>query len=486
MKSVLIIGAGPAGLASAYEILKNSKNFKVTIVEEESIIGGISRTEEYHGFRFDIGGHRFFTKNKEIEDLWKEVLNEDLLVRPRLSRWFYKQKFFNYPINPVEILKVFGPIESIKIMISYVYTKIFPRKEKSLEDFYINQFGRYLAKPFFLDFNKKLWGIPCDQLSMDFGKQRVKGVSAISVIIEYLKKILGVKDKKVVKSLIDEFFYPKYGPGMMWDKIRILIEKKGGKILKEHKVVKVIHKNWKIKEVVIKNKNKTKKLKTDYILSTMPLKEFVLSLEPRPQKEVIDAANFLKFRDFISVALILNKKDVFPDTWLYTHDPGMRTIRIQNFKNWSPWLVPNENQTGLGFEYVCSVGDDLWSKGDEEMVKQAISDLEKTKFANKENVIDSKVIRLRNVYPVYNLDYKEKVSIIKNYLGNFNKKIKNHIQPMGRGGMHRYNNQDHSMYTGILAARNLLGKNFDLWKVNEDAEYHEEKLDNEKSETKTK
>ena len=471
-KKVLIIGAGPAGLTAGYELTK--QGYKVTIAEKDKIVGGISRTVKYKGFRFDIGGHRFFTKNKEVENWWGEVLKEDFLKRPRLSRWYYRKKFFDYPIKPFEMLNVFGIIGSSKIVLSYGKAKIFPiTPEKSLADWCINNFGNCLAKPFFIDYNEKLWGVHPSYLSKDFASQRVKGISFISTLKESFKKIFGSK-KTELKSLIEEFNYPKYGPGQMWEKVSELIKKNGGEILMESDVVKINHKNGKIKSAVIKKSGKEREIYAEYILSTMPLNELIHCLNPKPPKEVIEAANSLGYRDFITVALMLNEKNLPKDNWIYTHDEGMKPIRVQIFNNWSPYMVPNESKSCIGFEYVCNEGDNLWSMKDKELVEQAKSDLKKLGFANVENVFDAQVVRLKNVYPIYLIGYNKKVDLIKKYLISEFKGYS--LQPIGRGGLHRYNNSDHSMMTSFLAVKNLLGDgDYDQWNVNSDAEYHEKK-----------
>ncbi len=473
-KTALIIGAGPAGLTAGYELAK--KGVRVTILEsDQCFIGGISRTVEYKGYRFDIGGHRFFSKNKEIERWWYDILGEELLTRPRLSRWYYRGKFFSYPIKPLELVGVFGVIDSAKIVLSYAKAKMFPIKpEKSLADWCVNNFGYYLAKPFFIDYNLKLWGIPADQISLDFAAQRVKDISFMSALKNALFTALKINQKKVVKSMIDEFKYPKYGPGQLWEKVADKIKKKGGKILMAEKVVKIKHAGGKVSSVIAKDSGgKLKEFRADYVFSTMPLKELVLSLEPKPSKEIIDAANFLDFRDFITVALMIDQKDMPPDTWVYTHDEGMKPIRIQIFKNWSPFMVPDASKSCIGFEYVCKEGDDLWKMNDRELINQAKSDLNRLGFSSSEKVIDAKVVRLKNVYPIYRIGYKERVDRIKNYLKSSFKD--NSLQPIGRGGIHKYNNSDHSMMTALLAVRNVIDKgNYDIWEVNSDAEYHEE------------
>jgi len=469
-KTALIIGAGPAGLTAGYELAK--KGFKVTVLERDSLVGGISRTIKYKGFRFDIGGHRFFSKNKEIEKWWENILHEDFLTRPRLSRWYYRKKFFDYPIKPLELLRVFGVIDSMKIALSYAKAKIKPIiPEISVADWCINNFGHYLAKPFFIDYNQKLWGVHPRHLSKDFTSQRVKGISVMNTLKDALKKSLGVKDNNI-KSLIEQFKYPKYGPGMMWEQVTRLIEAKKGKVLKGWKVIKVKHRNGKIISIIAQNKKRKKSFKADYVLSTMPLKELVLALEPLPAEDILGAAKFLSFRDFITVALMINKEKTVPDTWVYTHDEGMKPIRVQIFKNWSPYMVP-DGKSCIGFEYVCNQGDELWNMSKEKLIEQAKADLKRLGFANPDKVFDAEVVRLKEVYPVYLIGYKERVNKIKEYL---QRNFKNYcLQPIGRGGLHRYNNSDHSMMTALLAVKNILGEgNYDPWNVNTDAEYHEE------------
>ena len=472
-KSVLIIGAGPAGLTAGYELIK--KGYKVTIFEaDKDFVGGISRTVEYKGFRFDIGGHRFFSKNKEVEKWWHDILEGDFLLRPRLSRWFYKGKFFQYPIKPFELLGVFGLLDSAKIMLSYLWAKLFPIKpELSLADWCINNFGRYLAKPFFIDYNLKLWGIDPRQLSKEFTLQRIKGISFIGTLKESLYKTLRIKGRTQAKSLIESFNYPKYGPGMLWEKVTACIREQGGDILMGHKVFKIVHSNGRLDKVFVKNSSGvTKEYIGDFLLSTMPLTELVLALSPEPEKQVVEAAKVLDFRDFITVALMVDKEVLPPDNWIYTHDKGMRSIRIQIFKNWSQYMVPDQTKSCIGFEYVCKDGDELWSKSRAELIELAQNELTILGFAKREEVFDAEVVRLRNVYPRYLIGFEKNVAIIKEYLQNtFPTNI---IQPIGRGGLHRYNNSDHSMMTAFLAVKNILGEgHYDQWEVNSDAEYHE-------------
>ena len=391
--TVIIIGAGPAGLTAGYELTKNGYN--VTIFEEdETYVGGISRTVKYKGFRFDIGGHRFFSKNEEIMNWWKNIMGEDFLKRKRVSRWYYHKKFFDYPINPFEIMIKFGPLFAFEVFSYYLYRKLLPIKPVvNLEDWFKNNFGDFLAKPFFINYNFKLWGIPCNQLSLDFAAQRIKGISLFGTIIEAIKRTLGIKGN--VKSLINEFNYPKYGPGELWEKVSSLIEKNGGTILKGNKVVKVFIDKNKVESVNVLYKNKIINYKADFFLSTMPFKDLALAITPTLPKDALVSAQDLKYRDFITIALVINKKNICPDNWVYTHDEGLKPIRFQNFKNWSPFMVPNDKVTVVGLEYTCFVNDNLWNMKDDELIEQGKQDFLKLGFASYNDIIDGNVVRLR-------------------------------------------------------------------------------------------
>ena len=471
-KSVTIIGAGPAGLTAGYLLV--NKGFKVTILEMDTkYLGGISRTVEYKGFRFDIGGHRFFSKSKEVNDFWDEILKSDFINTPRLSRWYYRGKFFHYPIRLLELLGVFGIWQSILIVFSYFKSKIFPiEPEISLADWCINNFGKYLAKPFFINYNLKLWGIDPAKLSKDFTLQRIKGVSFIGTITNGVNKILRI-NTNTSKSFIETFKYPKLGPGMLWEKVAKLIQANGGEIILGAKVTKIIVQSGKVKRIEYAKAGKIERVRCDYVLSSMPLKELIHSIDPEPPRAIIEAADSLKYRDFITVALMIDKKDMPPDNWIYTHDENIKAIRIQLYKNWSKHMVPDQSKSCIGFEYVCLEGDELWSKSDKELVELAKSELEMLGFADKNQIIDGSVVRMKNVYPVYLLDYATHVAAIKKYLQNLTQS--HSLQPMGRCGLHRYNNSDHSMMTAFLCVKNITGEgNFDQWQVNSDAEYHEE------------
>lgn len=470
---VLIIGAGPAGLTAGYALIK--QGYQVEIIERDNkYVGGISRTIKYKGYRFDIGGHRFFSKNKQVMNWWQQMLGNEFLRRPRLSRWLYNGKFFQYPIRPFEMLKVFGITESLAIVISYLKAKIKPIKpESNLADWCINNFGYKLAKPFFLDYNQKLWGIDPNLLSKDFTLQRIKGISFIKTLLNPVLLLIKGKSNSP-KSFISEFNYPKYGPGMMWERTADLIKQSGGSIKMGEDAVRIERFDNKRIEVTSRNeKGLFNKYSADYVLSTMPLSKLVEAIEPSVDSDVLTAARFLKSRDFITVALMFENVELPPDNWIYTHDKGMRCIRVQIYNNWSRYLVPDKGKCCIGFEYVCSEGDDLWSMSDKQLVDLAKRELSKLKFTGIEKIIETSVVRMNDVYPIYELGYKNKIAKIKKYLDNaFPEKT---LQPIGRGGLHRYNNTDHSMLTAFLAVKNIAeGANYDQWQVNSEAEYHEE------------
>lgn len=473
MENIIIIGSGPAGLTAAHELLK--EKYKVTILEmDKSYVGGISRTVKYKNYRFDIGGHRFFSKNTRIMEWWDDMLGEDFMKRPRLSRWYYEGKYFEYPIKPLELLKVFGIYRSFRIVFSYLKFKIFPIKpENNLSDWCINNFGSYLAQPFFINYNLKLWGIDPKYISKDFTQQRIKGLSFASTVKDIILKKFN-KNKTVSKSLISTFNYPKYGPGQMWEQVKKKVTQKGGTIKMDNRVVKIKHNKGKFTIITKDSKGKEYTYHGDRVLSTLPLKELITILDPLPDKTTLKASNELVFRDFITVALMVKRGDLPNDNWIYTHDEGIRAIRIQLFHNWSPYLVPSDDIACIGFEYVTSTKEDLWKFNDSELVELAKRELKRLALLKNLSILDSKVIRMKNVYPRYDIGYDENVATIKKYL----KKIfpNNELQPMGRGGLHRYNNSDHSMMTAFLAVENIVKKvNHNQWLVNSDAEYHEEK-----------
>ncbi|MCM8804974.1 MAG: NAD(P)/FAD-dependent oxidoreductase [Candidatus Omnitrophica bacterium] len=469
MKTIIIIGAGPAGLGAGYELTKNLKNdYQIIIFEKENQVGGIAKTIEYNGYRFDLGGHRFFSKNDEIMNLWKNVLKEKFIKVKRLSRIYYKGKFYFYPIKPFNALLNLGLQESISIMLSWMKTKIKPKyPEISFEDWISNRFGKRLYEIFFKTYTEKVWGIPCRKISSDWAAQRIKGLSLLSL----LKSSIFRQKKQKIKTLIEEFYYPELGPGMMWETFAKIIEENHGKVEINSSVEKIFLEGKRIKAIEVKNliTNSYKVIECEHLISSMPLREFIEKLVPSPNKQIIESAKSLNYRSFIVVGLIVNKKDIFPDNWIYIHSPEVLVGRIQNFKNWSKKMVQDINKTCLGLEYFCSEGDKFWLKPSAEVINIAKKELEILGFAKINEIEDGKVIKVEKAYPVYDENYKENVNKIREYLNSIS-----NLQVIGRNGMHKYNNQDHSMITGILAARNILGESYDLWRVNVDAEYLEE------------
>ena len=474
-KKLIIIGAGPAGLTAAYKILKLSKDIKPIVLEKNPVrVGGISSTIDYKNYKFDIGGHRFFSKSDEVVKLWEEIMGDDLIERPRLSRIYYKKKFYSYPLKIFEALRNLGPRESILIMLSYAKAKLFPVKNpKTFEEWVSNNFGYRLYALFFKAYTEKVWGISCKKLSADWAAQRIKGLSISTLLLDTAKKKLNYKqsNQNVIKTLIDKFKYPKKGPGQLWEKTATLIREMGGDVVLDRTVVRVETDRDKVASVICRDSNGNEEIyEGDYFMSTMPIKDLVNAITPALPGEVVEAANKLSYRDFISVALIVDQEDIFPDTWIYIHEPNVSVGRIQNFNNWSPYMVPDKGKTCLGLEYFCFEGDNFWNKSDEELSKLAKKELDYLGLAPKDKVVDSCVVRMPKAYPVYDEDYKKYIDVVKDHTDKFS-----NLYLIGRNGMHKYNNQDHSMMTAIIAVRNLLGeKNLDPWKVNTDAEYQEE------------
>jgi protoporphyrinogen oxidase len=467
-KRIAIIGAGPAGLTAAYELAK--ANQEVVVFEKDPLyVGGISRTESYKGYHFDIGGHRFFSKSKEVEDFWTEILGDDLLDRPRSSRIYYNHKYFAYPLSAMEALRKLGIIESGLCVASYLKAKAFPVKDpRNFEDWITNQFGKRLFNIFFKTYTEKVWGIPCKEISADWAAQRIKGLSLSSAIKNALIKPSSGGDKqKVIKTLIDTFRYPKKGPGMMWEECAEKIKQMGGEIVMNATVSEIAYSNDKW-NIGLKDQNPATGF--DYVISSAPMRELVQKLIPTVPAKALKAANSLTYRDFITVVLILKDKKIFDDNWIYIHDPSVKVGRIQNFKSWSPYMVPDAEMACYGLEYFCFEGDGMWETGNEDLIELGKKELEIIGLGMKEDVVDGYVVRQPKAYPVYDKMYKNNIDIIKEELKQYKG-----LYLVGRNGMHKYNNQDHSMMTAMLAARNIIaGKElYDLWNVNQDAEYHE-------------
>jgi protoporphyrinogen oxidase len=463
-KKFVIIGGGPAGLTAAYELAK--RNFHPLVLELGNKVGGLARTENYQGFHFDMGGHRFFTKVNEVSKMWNEVLNGDFLLRPRLSRIYYNSKFFSYPLKPLNALAGLGLWESTWILFSYLKWQMFPyRREDTFEQWVTNRFGKRLFQTFFKTYTEKVWGIPCSELKAEWAAQRIKDLSLKTALVSMF-----VKPKKTIKTLIEEFHYPRLGPGMMWKAVQEAIERRNGRIQLNSNVVRI---NWtgeRIDSIVVSNNGDQRTIEGTHFISSMPLTDFVKRLYPEPPSPVLRAAEQLKYRDFLTVCLIVNKPQLFPDNWIYVHDPAVRVGRIQNFKNWSPDMVPDLSKTSLGLEYFCSEGDELWSMQDADLIELGKREVQRIGLANYSDMESGCVIRVPKSYPIYDSQYRESLATLRKFVSSLE-----NFQTIGRNGLHRYNNQDHAMLTGMLAVRNLaFGEHNDLWNVNTDQEYHEE------------
>jgi len=461
-KTVVILGAGPAGLATAFEFIK--QGVQPIVLEKTDKVGGIARTETYKDYYFDIGGHRFFTKNDQVNTLWHDMLGKDFIKVRRISRIYYEGRLFNYPLSISNTLLNLGILESLLIMLSYFNAQFKPyREEKTFEQWVSNRFGRRLYKTFFQTYTEKVWGIPCNKIQADWAAQRIKGLSLVAAVSNAL---LGIKN---AKSLIDEFHYPTKGPGMMWEQFRKKIEDEGGKVMLNSEATGLKHKNGRIISVSYINSEKRMEISVDHLISCIPITKLVNLLYPKVPSEVLSSAAKLTYRAFIIVILIIDKQDLFSDQWIYIHSPDVKVGRIQNFKNWSAVMVPDPKKTSVGMEYFCTEGDGIWTMSDSELVELASRELSELGFSEIDEVIDSFIVRQPGAYPVYEPNYKDYLEDIKRFLTSID-----NLQTIGRNGMHRYNNMDQSMYVGMLAAQNVLGANHDLWKVNEEKEYLEE------------
>ncbi len=474
---VVIIGGGPAGLTAGYELMKHG--VKSVVIEKADKVGGISRTETYKGYRFDIGGHRFFTKVGEVQALWREILGDDFIQVPRLSRIYYDGKFYDYPLSLLKTLINLGPIRSSIILASYLKAKL--RKwlnpkfnPETFEEWVIDCFGTRLYRIFFKTYTEKVWGIPCNQIRADWAAQRIQNMSLKQAVIN------AVFGQPNAKSLIKTFDYPRLGPGMMWERCQDLLNANDSPVHLNTEVVRIERKGTTITKVVAKQGDRTFELTGDHFINSMPVSALVQRLDPLPPDYVLAAARGLKYRDFLIVSLIINRDNLFPDNWLYIHCPEFRVGRIQNFKNWSPEMVPDASKTCLGMEYFCSEGDDLWEMPKQELIELASQEIIKLNLGVQPgDVEDGCVIYQRKAYPVYDSEYRQHLQVLQDYLKNFE-----NLQTVGRNGMHRYNNQDHSMLTSLLAAKNILGENHDLWNVNVERSYHENFTDEEWSKLK--
>lgn len=515
MKRVVILGAGPAGLTAAYELLK-TKQYEVIVLEASSICGGISKTINYKENYMDLGGHRFFTKSREVMDIWNTFLDiqnspskddkelnrtkkysikgkdpekddDVFLMRNRVSRIYYNKKFFDYPITlSLKTIKNLGFFNTFLAGLSYLKSCFIKKKEDNLENFYINRFGKRLYKTFFYEYTKKLWGIEPSLIDASWGSQRVKGLSIRKVLKNAFLKLFHIKSKNVETSLIEEFYYPKYGPGLLYSNMAKYINENGGKILYQHEVVKIHKKNNKINAVTILNNNQEKTITGDIFVSTMPIKDLILGMNS--SKKLKDIASNLPYRDFLTVGLLVKNlkiknetniktiNNIPPDCWIYIQEKDVKIGRIQIFNNWSPYLVKDKNTVFLGLEYFCTENDELWQKSDLEIKKLAVLELEKMQIIESNSVLDFHVERVKKAYPAYFGSYEE-FPKLKTYLSSFT-----NLYCIGRNGQHRYNNMDHSMLSAVVCTDLITGKIKDkelLWQVNTENDYIEVK--NEKN-----
>lgn len=472
---VAIIGAGPAGLTAAY--LLGKAGYSVTVIEKDPrYVGGISRTVEHEGFRFDIGGHRFFSRSKEVVDLWNEILPDDFIERPRMSRIYYEGKFYSYPLRAFEALWNLGVWRSALCMASFAKAKLLPnRSVKSFEDWTVNAFGWKLYSIFFKTYTEKVWGMPCDAMSADWAAQRIKGLSLWGAVTDGLKRSLGLNkrpnDGMAVKTLLESFRYPRLGPGMMWEAARDHVVAHGNHVLMDHKLKQLafndVTQQWTM--TATDGEGAQVAIKAAHLISSAPMRELASRLHPLPAA-LSEAAN-LKYRDFLTVALMIRSPDLFPDNWIYIHDSKVKVGRVQNFRSWSPEMVPDPDLACVGLEYFCFEGDGLWSASDDELVALATKEMAQLGLCEAEQVVGGTVVRQEKAYPVYDEDYGANVEVLRQEI----EARYPTLHCVGRNGMHRYNNQDHAMMTAMLTVRNIEAgaRVYDIWAVNEDAEYHE-------------
>jgi protoporphyrinogen oxidase len=462
-KPVVVLGGGPAGLTAGYLLSKRGK--PVVVLEATDQVGGLARTEVRDGYRFDLGGHRFFTKAKEVDDLWHEIMKEEFLRRPRQSRIYWRGRFLEYPLQGIDVIRKLGPVELSRCLLSYLWAAIKPKgREATFEEWVSNRFGRRLYGHFFKSYSEKVWGVPATEIRAEWAAQRIKNLSFFSAA---KSAFVGNRGNKIT-SLINEFNYPRFGPGQMWEQMTEDIRANGGEVRLNAPVTRLRTDpaDGRVVEVVAGGETLT----PSYVISSLPLRTTVGIAEPDAPGDVRDAARGLRYRDFLTVSLVIDGEDLFPDNWIYIHEPGVKVGRIQNFRSWSPWMVPNDTDASIGMEYFCFEGDELWSMADDDLVTMATHELQQLGLAKAEKVKMGFVVRVHKAYPMYDAEYGERVEAIKSWLDQ----VPNLIQ-IGRNGLHRYNNSDHSMLSAMRAVDNvLLGTDHDIWAVNAESVYHEE------------
>ncbi len=469
----IIIGAGPAGLTAAYQLARQGRTVRV-LEADARYVGGLSRTVEYKGFYFDIGGHRFFSKSRQIEDLWTEILPDDMLVRKRSSRIYYRGRFFSYPLKLGEALHKLGPLEASACVLSYAKARISRAKHsQNFEEWVSGRFGARLYNAFFKTYTEKVWGMRCADISADWAAQRIKNLSLRSALFNALRTPRSDESRSGIKTLATSFRYPRRGPGMMWDACADRIKALGGDVQLGRRVVSCSYDGaahlWSVAHEDALGDRRIDQAR--HVISSAPLRQLATFLTPALSDKAVDAAAGLKYRDFLIVALVLKDRQVFDDQWIYIHDPTVRVARIQNFKAWSPEMVPDPSLCCYGLEYFCFAGDTLWNMSDDALVDLARRELQAIGLAHGEEPLDGCVVRQPKAYPVYDDGYAERVKIIRDEIeARFPT-----LHMVGRNGMHRYNNQDHAMMTALLAAANVMAgqRVFNVWQVNEDAEYIE-------------
>jgi protoporphyrinogen oxidase len=467
----VIIGAGPAGLTAAWQLAKAGK--RAVLFEQDGIVGGISRTDEYKGYRFDIGGHRFFTKVELVQKLWVEILDEDFMVRPRLSRIYYDGKFFDYPLKPMNALLGLGPVEAVRIGLSYLWAQAFPHKEeRNFKQWVSNRFGSRLFEIFFETYTEKVWGMPCTEINADWAAQRIKNLDLVSAVKNALLGARTNAEGEVITTLIEQFHYPRLGPGQMWETAARRLAGRGVETHLKNRVESILHDGSRVRSLLVRDASGgIREVTGEHFISSMPVQTLLRAMDPLPPAEVLAAADRLRYRDYLTVVLIVNQPELFPDNWIYIHSPEVKLGRIQNYKNWSPHMVADASKTALGLEYFVQEGDEYWSATDAELIALGKRETELLGLAKAADVEDGCVIRMPKAYPVYDGDYQAALQVIRKWLESLP-----NLHLIGRNGQHRYNNQDHSMVTACYAAENIAAGHVvhDVWDVNVDTEYHEE------------